>query len=73
MKDAHESKVRKYRSAVMKHLIHVRGIRFCAMLTALVAFGLVGASHHEEPTRTSTVTAAECQQGLGCDDTSWGG
>lgn len=57
----------------MKHLIHVRGIRFCAMLTALVAFGLVGASHHEEPTRTSTVTAAECQQGLGCDDTSWGG
>jgi hypothetical protein len=58
----------------MKHLIHIQGIRFCAAVAALVAFGLVGASHHAEHARASTVTATDCQlTHLGCDDTSWGG
>jgi len=57
----------------MKHLIYTQGIRFCAAVTALVAFGLVGVSHHTEHTRASTVTTADCLPQLGCDDTSWGG
>ncbi|MDQ0785255.1 hypothetical protein [Streptomyces sp. B3I8] len=58
----------------MKHLIHIQGIRFCAAVAALVAFGLVGASHDAEHSRASTVTATDCHlTHLGCDDTSWGG
>ncbi len=58
----------------MKRLICAQGIRFCAVVTALVAFGFVGISHHTEHVRPSTVTAGEClPRGLHCDDTSWGG
>ncbi|WP_329347620.1 hypothetical protein OG226_02360 [Streptomyces sp. NBC_01261] len=60
----------------MKRLICAQRIRFCAAVTALVAFGFVGVSHHTEHVRESTVTTADCQPlppRLGCDDTSWGG
>jgi hypothetical protein len=57
----------------MKRLICARRVRFCAAVTALVAFGFVGVAQHTEPARASSVTTADCLPQLRCDDTSWGG
>ncbi|GGT35122.1 hypothetical protein [Streptomyces chromofuscus] len=57
----------------MKRLIRARRVRFCAAVTALVAFGFLGVAQHTEPARASFVTTADCLPQFGCDDTSWGG
>lgn len=57
----------------MKRLICAQRVRFCAAVTALMAFGLVGVSHPTEHVRASIVTAADCLPQFRCDDTSWGG
>ncbi|MER6465214.1 hypothetical protein ACWC4D_05145 [Streptomyces sp. NPDC001288] len=57
----------------MKRLICARRVRFCAAVTALVAFGFLGVAQHATPARASSVTTADCLPQFRCDDTSWGG
>ncbi|MEU5310785.1 hypothetical protein [Streptomyces sp. NPDC021562] len=57
----------------MKRLICARRVRFCAAVTALVAFGFMGVAQHPQPARPSSVTTADCLPQVRCDDTSWGG
>jgi hypothetical protein len=49
-------------------------MQFCAVVTAVLAVGMLGSVQHSDSARPERVEADTCPpQGPHCDDTSWGG